>query len=99
MDKEPKFQLNEGLLEEYKNKLWILVNKFVSENRADEITNLLAKKGDELKGRYSNAESYMLWHVISGSSFDHSIIRETDFPGEDSVALFIDELANSETLG
>ncbi len=100
MDKEPKFNFNEELLQEYKGKLWTLVDKFVSDGRADEIAVLLANKGKELKNLYPHVENYVFWHVLAGSTiFDNAMIHTEDFPGNDSVALFIDELANSEGLG
>jgi hypothetical protein len=55
----------------------------------DKISNFVSK----LRKKYGiDLCDYAAYHVISFSTMDHSEIKYVDFPGEDSVEKFIDEL-------
>lgn len=51
-----------------------------------------------LLARYPDATSYAFFHILGGSTFNDSIraIEHEDFPGNDSVELFIDNLMNQK---
>lgn len=51
--------------------------------------------GIELGKKYENAREYALYHVLIGSTIANpNSIKEWDFPGEDSVELFMDRLTD-----
>ncbi len=56
----------------------------------------VAWMAEGLRIKYPDYESYAFYHILSGSTIDESIapIKYEDFPGEDSVELFIDSLIN-----
>jgi hypothetical protein len=56
--------------------------------------------GKYLMNQYHDFDQYAFWHVLGGSSIDNKSqnkpILHEDFPGEDSVELFIDNLMNQK---
>jgi hypothetical protein len=54
---------------------------------------------DTLKKKYGNpgVEKYAMWHALAGSSIDpkrEALISNDDFPGDDSVEKFVNDLVN-----
>ena len=52
-----------------------------------------------LRGKYPNATSYAFFHILGASGIDEStygVITHEDFPGEDSVEMFIDNLTSGK---
>lgn len=100
MDKEPKFYSNESLSQKYRDKLnQIALDK--GDQYLMDLFDIIRAKSDDLRGKYGDdVYKYSLYHVLIGSTMnpDFGVIGD-DFPGDDSVALFIDELAKPQGLG
>jgi hypothetical protein len=100
MEKIPKFHYNEGLLQEYKDRLGKIIDE-VSDNNLSILHDKIREKSDNLLAKYGReVHKYSFYHALASSTMDADweIIAD-DFPGDDSVAKFIDELAKSEALG
>lgn len=100
MEGEPKFHYNEELLNEYKDKLGALLN-VSDENQIYRIMEETVSKVDILRKKYGTQEmvKYSLYHVLSFSTIHPEMeIIADDFPGEDSVAEFVDGLAKTYNI-
>lgn len=66
----------------------------VPDEKLDELMEKTASFAAHLRSKYQDAGAYRSYHALAGSSIDEDIvsIKEDDFPGEDSVEAFIQEL-------
>lgn len=55
--------------------------------------NEIVKRVSYLRGKYPDAQSRKVLHVLMNSDTDTPDIVEEDFPGDDSVEKFVDYLA------
>jgi len=97
MEKQPKQELapfNEEKIAELSEKLESA--RAVAKNSGrDKYVNFIKKWsefGDNLRRNYPDCQGYRLFHVLSGSSVDENQCDKFDFPDEDSVEKFINEL-------
>jgi hypothetical protein len=92
------FGYDESLYNEYLKRVSVLRMKIASydDNSWLELENDIVNKADKLTQTYGkDRDKYALWHVLGGSSISPSLIDSIiadDFPGEDSVAKFVEEL-------
>lgn len=56
-----------------------------------ELYEKLVEFGQGLRKRYSDAESYELFHFLIGSSYDKEDVPNFDFTGDDSIEKFLRE--------
>lgn len=92
MEKFPEAPIyNKELIKKYKEKLNELMSN-VSE--FDSFYAEIFNKAEELRSSYGeNVGKYAMYHALSGSTIWGDIpITADDFPGEDSIAKFIDGL-------
>ncbi len=61
-----------------------------------DIQNKIAKYAKDLEEKYPDARKHRIFHVLIGSSENCSDMIKEDFPGEDSVESFIDNLLNQK---
>lgn len=57
-----------------------------------EIFDRIAVFGKKLLEKYPDAKQCYLWHVMSYSNIDRNGCTRLDFPGEDSVVKFLNDL-------
>ena len=66
----------------------------LSEDEQIDFTQARMTRAKELREKYPDAGKYALWHVLIGSTDIESMpMTHEDFPSEDSIELFIDNLA------
>lgn len=55
-------------------------------------------RAEYLREKYPDYESCAFYHILIGSTINEDIVKITyeDFPGKDSVELFIDNLINQK---
>ena len=91
----------------YKRKMDGLINQVIKKDEREGTDTyfllnriLRAKRGDLIKKYGPEAATYALFHTLGGSTTNiGQQIKETDFPAEDSVATFIDELVRRYKKG
>ncbi len=77
-------------------------NRYIEEADPDFVDSIFMEIFPELQtnllAKYPKATSYAFFHILGGSTINNSIgtIEHEDFPGEDSVELFIDNLMNQK---
>ena len=81
-----------------KDKMLIIVTSILnSEKKKEKIIefqNEIVTRVNYLKSKYPDCQNYTIIHALSGSSIyvsDTNII-EDDFPGDDSIEKFVDDL-------
>ena len=96
----PKPQEQEKLSSpaERNKKIWKILSGLYESLSDEELNALLEEvqsRVEYLRGKYSNHINYKILHVLSGSGIHdlHSGVIEDDFPGDDSVEKFVDDLA------
>jgi hypothetical protein len=93
MEGEPKlnFAELEAKVRDFKSFLVSL-----PDNEFDEKEGIKSAYQSHLEQKYPNVRRYRIFHELIGSSEDDPDMIREDFPGEDSVELFIDSLINSK---
>lgn len=92
MEKEPKqefVKFDEEKIAEIKTKLDAAFDK------DEDIANIFQKTSNfarELQKKYPDFRNYRLYHLLILSSVGEGDCDKFDFPGDDSVEKFIDEL-------
>jgi len=93
MEKIPESKYSIERYMAYKQKLGDFIMSLPFE-RMIEVQTMLADKGQKLRDKYPNYRRYSMYHSLAQSSIDDGMekIEMDDFPGEDSVETFIDNL-------
>lgn len=91
MEKEPTFEQKTENAEE--EKFNTLHEKWENIMKKDGISfyNKCADFSRKIRQKYPDAETYQLFHLLAGSTFDKDDAPNFDFPGEDSIEKFIEE--------
>ncbi len=77
-------------------------DNYIEEANPDLVDKIYMEIFPELKGsllaKYPDATAYAFFHILGGSTLDNTFraIEHEDFPGNDSVELFIDNLMNQK---
>ena len=102
MNQQPSKLLTYSLEEDrrLRNKLTAIQSKLIAENdleKFNEYRNKINKQIEYLTDKYKpNALNYASLHILSGSTPVSAFgATNNDFPGEDSVEKFINDLAES----
>ena len=78
----------EFVLADIKQKL----NNIYKRKNVFEMHNKIAEFGYKLMDKYPDCQKYILFHVLIGSTPPPSAVSKDDFPGEDSIIKFVENL-------
>lgn len=97
MEKIPQPAYSEERYKELREKMIVFVES-LSDDEAMDVIEKFNERGISLLEKYEDARDYAFFHALIGSSgIDKMLnIKHEDFPGEDSVELFIDNLMNQK---
>jgi hypothetical protein len=72
----------------------------ISDDKLLEIHDELVKRAEYLESKYPNANEYAMYHVLIGSTIGERMsIMYDDFPDDDSVELYLDNLIFIDSIG